>query len=77
MKVPSEDAGIGFLTYNNPFATTAPNSLCRDICNDHGWDWKDRKTFSKGYTICCEVKSLMDAISVIPAEANVGTILAK
>jgi DNA/RNA endonuclease G (NUC1) len=77
IRVPSEDSGIAFLTYNNPFASSAPNSLCKDICKDHGWDWKDRKTFSKGHTVCCEVKNLMEAISVIPTEANVSTILSK
>lgn len=77
IKVPSDDSGIAFLTYNNPFATSAPNSLCKDICKDYGWDWKDRKTFSKGYTICCDVQTLMNAVSVIPPEAQVTSILEK
>lgn len=77
VKVPSDDSGIAFLTYNNPFASSAPNSLCQDICRDHGWDWKDRKTFAKGYTICCSVSDLMSAVSVVPIEAQVSKILEK
>jgi hypothetical protein len=40
-------------------------------------DWKDRKTFSKGYTICCRVFELMESIPDIPADAWVGHILEK
>jgi hypothetical protein len=51
--------------------------LCQDICKDYGWDWKDRKHFGKGYTICCAVSDLMNAISVVPSEAQVNRILEK
>lgn len=77
VKVPSDSSGIAFVTLNNPFATAAPTALCQDICNANGWDWKDRKTLSKGYTICCRVADLMDAISAIPAEARATTVLQK
>lgn len=72
-----DDSGIAFLTFNNPFTTTSPTNICRDICNDNGWDWKDRKTFSKGYTICCSVLDLMNDIPSIPDEARVSIILQK
>lgn len=72
-----DDSGIAFATFNNPFATSVPNALCSDICLDNGWDWKDRKTFSKGFTICCSVADLMNAVSTIPEEAKASNILQK
>lgn len=77
VKEPLSDSAIAFVTLNNPFATSAPKSLCQDICNDNGWDWKDRKTLSKGLTICCSVADLMDAIADIPTEARASSILQK
>jgi DNA/RNA endonuclease G (NUC1) len=77
VKVLSSNSGIAFVTYNNPFVSSAPVNLCQDICKDFGWDWKDRKTFTKGYTICCSVLDLMNAILTVPAEAQVERILEK
>lgn len=77
VKVPSDNAGIAFLTYNNPFASSAPINLCSDICKDYGWDWKDRKTISKGYTICCNISDLMNSIPAVPTEAHAIRILEK
>ena len=77
IKVADENSGIAFLTYNNPFATSAPNTLCPDICNNHGWDWKERKTFAKGYTVCCRISDLMNAIPTIPTEARTDKTLDK
>lgn len=77
VKVPAVGSGIAFLTYNNPFASSAPNLLCQDICKDYGWDWKDRKTITKGYTICCTISDLMNSISAVPSEAHADTILEK
>lgn len=77
VKVSTDGTGIAFITYNNPFASSAPTNLCPDVCNDNGWDWKDRKTFSKGYTICCRVGDLMNAISIVPSDASVDNILQK
>lgn len=77
VKLSSEDSGIAFATLNNPFATSAPNALCQDICNDNGWDWKDRKTFSKGFTICCSVTDLMNVVSAIPEEAKASNVMQK
>lgn len=77
VKVLKSNSGIAFLTYNNPFASSAPNSLCKDVCKEFGWDWKERKTFTKGYTICCSVSDLMNAVRVVPLEAQVESILEK
>jgi DNA/RNA endonuclease G (NUC1) len=76
VKNSASNSGIAFATLNNPFATSA-NNLCRDICNESGWDWKDRKNYSKGYTICCKVDDLMTAIRGIPEDARVGEIMRK
>lgn len=77
VKNPSDDSGIAFITLNNPFITTAPSAMCTDICNTAGWDWKERKNFSKGYTICCAVPDLMNVIANIPEEARANRILQK
>lgn len=77
VKNPAENSAIAFLTLNNPFPTTAPPKLCTDICKENGWDWKDRKTFSKGFTICCRVNDLMSEISDIPVDAKADNILQK
>ncbi|KAG5680494.1 hypothetical protein PVAND_010001 [Polypedilum vanderplanki] len=72
----SSGKGIAFVTYNNPFASSVSN-LCDDICDNNGWNWKERKNFSKGYTICCDVNQLMGIVSDIPQEAKVSGILEK
>jgi hypothetical protein len=68
--------GIAFVTYNNPFSTSV-SDLCDDICDSSGWGWKERKNFSKGYTICCDVNQLMGVVSEIPPEARASGILEK
>lgn len=68
--------GIAFVTYNNPFASSV-SKLCDDICDSSGWEWKERKNFSKGYTICCDVNQLMGIVSEIPPEARVSGVLEK
>lgn len=77
VKNPLNDSGIGFLTLNNPFASAAPQALCHDACNEYGWDWKERKTIFKGYTICCSTNELMKVIASIPEEARASRILQK
>lgn len=75
VKDTSTGSGIAFATYNNPFATSAPEDLCDDICDENRWGWSDRKTFSKGFTICCKVGDLIRAIPGIPTEAKSNSIL--
>ena len=72
----SNKNGIAFATYNNPFATNV-NNLCNDICDENGWNWKERKNYSKGYTICCDVGDIMRIVSDIPPEAKSNGILQK
>lgn len=73
----ASNSAIAFLTYNNPFASRSPEAFCPDVCNENGWDWKERKTFSKGYTICCKVEDLMTAIPAIPKEAKALRVMRK
>lgn len=68
------NAGIGFITFNNPFSSSATH-LCKDICIEYGWDWKDRKSFTKGYTICCKIDELMSVIESIPNAARASHVL--
>lgn len=77
IKTLSGSTGIAFVTFNNPFATSAPNALCRDICDDYGWDWNERKTFSKGYTLCCNINDLINSIPTIPVEAQAEDVMHK
>ncbi|CRK89123.1 CLUMA_CG002495, isoform A [Clunio marinus] len=75
VKLPFENLGIAFLTLNNPFALSSPNALCQDVCNESGWNWKERKSISKGWTICCRVSDLMRVILDVPEEAWSENIL--
>jgi hypothetical protein len=77
LNVPSSSSGIAFVTFNNPFAQSAPTPLCKDICDDYNWGFANRKILEKGYTICCSVKDLMAAVSGIPDEARVSNVLRK
>lgn len=74
IKNPITNSGIALITLNNPFATSV-NSLCSDICSSYGWDNINYSDFSKGFTYCCSVQSLMAAVPGIPSEANVASIL--
>lgn len=77
IKHAASDSGIAFVTLNNPFATLSPQNLCEDICDSTKWNWTGRKTLSKGYTICCRVSDLRQAIPSIPIEAQTLNILEK
>lgn len=74
IKNPLTNSGIALVTLNNPFATSA-DSLCSDICSSYGWDNVNYADYSKGFTYCCSVESLMTAVPGIPNEASVGSIL--
>lgn len=77
VKVVADNSGIAFVTFNNPFATQAPAPICRDICDEFGWDWKDRKSIQKGYTICCVITDLVKIHPVIPEEAKASNLINK
>lgn len=74
IKNPLNNSGIALITLNNPFATTI-EQLCLDICSTYGWDNINYSDYSKGFTYCCSVASLMAAVPGIPSEASVGSIL--
>lgn len=73
----ASDSGIAFVTYNNPFATQAPEPLCTDVCNENDWDWKERRTLTKGFTICCKVLDFINAVPTVPREAKSSKVLKK
>lgn len=74
IKNPLTNSGIALITLNNPFATSV-DSLCSDICSSYGWDNINYSDYSKGFTYCCSVESLIAVVPCIPSEANVGSIL--
>lgn len=76
VKDEERDIGIAFVTLNNPYASKVTN-ICNDICNDYGWDWKDRKVFSKGYSICCSIADLKNVINYLPPNVDVRNVLEK
>lgn len=71
---PVTNQGIALITLNNPFATTSV-SLCSDVCGSYGWENTNYADYSKGYTYCCTVQTLMAAVPGIPSEAAVGGVL--
>lgn len=70
------NSGIAFVTLNNPFANSITN-LCNDVCNEFGWDWKERKNYSKGYTICCKINDLLSVIDAIPNSLRTNNVMEK
>lgn len=76
VKDENSNSAIAFITLNNPFASSITN-ICSDLCDDFGWDWKDRKVFMKGYTICCATEDLRNVIDFIPSEAIAKNVLQK
>lgn len=76
VKDETSNSAMAFVTLNNPFASSITN-ICNDLCDEHGWDWKDRKVFVKGYTICCAIDELQNVIDFIPSEAFARNVLQK
>ena len=76
VKDENSNSAMAFVTLNNPFASSITN-ICSDLCDDFGWDWKDRKVFMKGYTICCATDDLRNVIDFIPSEAIAKNVLQK
>jgi len=74
IKSPATDSAIAFVNLNNPFATTV-TPLCTDICASSGWADSNYGNYSKGYTYCCTVASLMAVVTGIPTEASATNIL--
>ncbi|XP_053693354.1 uncharacterized protein LOC128741508 isoform X2 [Sabethes cyaneus] len=72
---PSTDSGIAFITNNDPFRTFEPVKLCTDICREYNWYKEGFTSFARGYTYCCRVRDLMNAIPAIPNDAAVSRVL--
>ncbi|XP_053691024.1 uncharacterized protein LOC128739556 [Sabethes cyaneus] len=79
IKSPRTDSGIAFITYNNPFPPQdnmpIMDPLCLDVCHLYGWLRDSFSDNTKGYTYCCIIRQLMDAIPTIPAEADASRVL--
>lgn len=77
IKSPNMNSGIAFVTLNNPFKTSLqPNDyICDNVCVQYGWQAEQYLNFARGYTYCCTIADLMNAIPDIPNEARVGTVL--
>lgn len=79
VKLPSKDAGIAFVTLNNPFETKTDGLTppCDDICSSTGFSVTQYKTFSEGYTICCDPSWLVKRVRHAPEEGMVRTVLTR
>ncbi|XP_055590773.1 uncharacterized protein LOC129742854 [Uranotaenia lowii] len=77
--VPSTKSGVAFVSNNDPFRKkiSADELLCEDVCDKYGWSDKRFASFEKGYTYCCTVNSLRDAIDHIPKDFVVDSVLTK
>lgn len=76
---PITSAGIAFVTNNDPFRTNiaVDEFLCEDVCAKYGWSEERFKDFTRGYTYCCTVENLKDAIADIPRDLKVNQVLHK
>ncbi|XP_062555013.1 uncharacterized protein LOC134220073 isoform X2 [Armigeres subalbatus] len=76
---PVASAGIAFITNNDPFRVDMPDNelLCEDVCQQYGWNEVRFKNFTRGYTYCCTVDGLREAINDIPREFQVNYVLHK
>ncbi|XP_058835727.1 uncharacterized protein LOC131692593 [Topomyia yanbarensis] len=77
VKSPSKDAGIAFVTLNNPFESKVANlkPLCDDNCDTVGFSKKEFKDFAQGYTICCDPNHLLRMVRYAPDEGMVQNVL--
>lgn len=76
---PITSAGIAFVTNNDPFrkAMSVDETLCEDVCQEYGWNDERFGNFDCGFTYCCTVDSLRDAIQDIPRDFKINSVLRK
>ncbi|XP_065078959.1 uncharacterized protein LOC135701935 [Ochlerotatus camptorhynchus] len=77
IKSPKLDAGIAFVTSNNPFKTDIHplDFICTDICSQTGWAQDEYADFARGYTYCCDPNELIANVPTASAEGRVGRVL--
>lgn len=76
VKSPSKNAGIAFVTLNNPYATAQPAELlCTDVCDQYGWTEQVYKNFTAGFTYCCDPNDLIRMVPHAPYEGRVKEVL--
>lgn len=59
---------------NNPHITTAPTPLCSDLCSSLTWIDFDVTDLARGYTYCCTVDDLRQAVPHVPDIGSVGLL---
>ncbi|KAL1397664.1 hypothetical protein pipiens_009591 [Culex pipiens pipiens] len=52
------NAGIAFVTLNNPYETKLEQLLCENICQQTGWSDSQFTEYKKGFTYCCDPNML-------------------
>lgn len=71
------NAGIAFVTLNNPYETKLEQLLCENICQQTGWSESQFTDYKKGFTYCCDPNMLVRFVPHAPDEALVQTVLTK
>lgn len=71
------NAGIAFVTLNNPYETKLEQLLCENICQQTGWSDSQFTDYKKGFTYCCDPNMLVRYVPHAPDEAMVNTVLTK
>lgn len=76
VKSPSKNAGIAFVTLNNPYETVAPAELlCTDVCEQYGWADQGFSKFPAGFTYCCDPNELIRMVPHAPYDGLVKQVL--
>nr|XP_019548503.2 uncharacterized protein LOC109418725 [Aedes albopictus] len=77
IKSPKLDAGIAFVTSNNPFETAIHPTqfICVDVCGETGWAQDEFSNFARGYTYCCDPNELVANVLTASPEGRVGRVL--
>uniref|UniRef100_A0A1A9X2H3 DNA/RNA non-specific endonuclease/pyrophosphatase/phosphodiesterase domain-containing protein n=1 Tax=Glossina brevipalpis TaxID=37001 RepID=A0A1A9X2H3_9MUSC len=70
------DAGIVFLTLNNPHVQNVKEvEFCKNVCDKANVVDPDLKDPTKGYTFCCTWNDVKDYIRALPQDIKVGKLL--
>ncbi|XP_013103365.1 uncharacterized protein LOC106084323 [Stomoxys calcitrans] len=70
------DAGIVFVTVNDPFVRDGPsNEFCKNVCNATDLTHPNFPTVSKGYTFCCKVDDFKKHFEGLPSDVSASKLL--